>query len=93
MGGRRLSMSYLDAFTPREREVLALVTQGKSNNEIAAALSIAASTVEHHIHRVLRKGGFKNRTEAAVAALRNGYSEGKIADFLDAHNGRDGYSR
>ena len=45
----------LVALTPREREVMAMVTDGKSNKEIAAALSVSAKTVEVHRARVMDK--------------------------------------
>jgi ATP/maltotriose-dependent transcriptional regulator MalT len=54
--------------TRREREVLALVSQGLSNRQIAHTLWIAESTVKVHIHHVLDKLGVQSRTEAAAMA-------------------------
>jgi LuxR family maltose regulon positive regulatory protein len=54
--------------TRREREVLALVSQGLSNRQIARTLWIAESTVKVHIHHVLEKLGVQSRTEAAAMA-------------------------
>jgi DNA-binding CsgD family transcriptional regulator len=58
----------LDALTPREREILALIAQGLSNPQIAATLVIAPKTAEHHVGAILRKLGLRRRSEAAVYA-------------------------
>ena len=58
--------------TPREREVLELVTQGKANKEIAAAISIAENTVKNHLKNILEKLHLENRVQAATYALRKG---------------------
>ena len=55
-----------ERLTEREREVLALVTAGKSNKEIAQTLSITVRTVEFHVSNVLGKLEFTSRVEAAV---------------------------
>jgi NarL family two-component system response regulator LiaR len=56
--------------TKREIEVLALVTQGLTNNQIAEELSVSLSTVQFHISNVLSKLGVSSRVEAAVLAER-----------------------
>ncbi len=58
------------ALTRREAEVLALIGEGLSNNEIGARLVIASKTVEHHVGHVLAKLGLRNRSEAAAYAMR-----------------------
>jgi DNA-binding NarL/FixJ family response regulator len=60
----------LDALTSREREVLAELTHGRSNREIARALSIAEKTVKAHVSSVLAKLGVQDRTQAALLAVR-----------------------
>ena len=55
-----------DALTPREREVAALVADGRTNRAIAEALVISPATVKDHVHHILAKTGLPNR--AAVAA-------------------------
>jgi DNA-binding NarL/FixJ family response regulator len=51
--------------TPREREIVRLVAQGRSNAEIAKALAIREATVKGHLWRLYRKIGVSNRTVAA----------------------------
>jgi DNA-binding NarL/FixJ family response regulator len=58
--------------SPREKEVLEQVTQGKSNKEIAAALAIAENTVKNHLKNILEKLHLENRVQAATFALREG---------------------
>jgi DNA-binding NarL/FixJ family response regulator len=61
--------------SPREKEVLKLVTEGKSNKEIAAALTIAENTVKNHLKNILEKLHLENRVQAATFALREGLVE------------------
>lgn len=59
--------------TAREMEVLAYVTQGKSNKEIATELEISHQTVKNHVTAILRKLSVDDRTQAALYALRRGW--------------------
>ena len=61
-----------EALTPREREVLTLMGQGRSNAEIATLLSIAPRTAKVHVQNILSKLGATNRTEAVSLAVRQG---------------------
>jgi DNA-binding NarL/FixJ family response regulator len=56
--------------TPRELDVLSLVSQGKTNAEIGLALGISDKTVEKHLDMIFRKMGVVSRVEAAVMAVR-----------------------
>jgi DNA-binding CsgD family transcriptional regulator len=57
--------------TDRELEILGLLSQGRTNKEIADTLCISTNTVAVHVARVLSKTGSSNRTEAASYAVRN----------------------
>jgi DNA-binding NarL/FixJ family response regulator len=61
----------LDALTSREREVLAELTKGRSNREIARALTVSEKTVKAHVSSVLAKLGVQDRTQAALLAVRH----------------------
>jgi DNA-binding NarL/FixJ family response regulator len=56
--------------TPRERDVLACLTEGKTNRQIAAALNLSVGTVKSHLTSIYGKLGVSNRTEAAIVGLR-----------------------
>jgi DNA-binding CsgD family transcriptional regulator len=58
--------------TPREREVLALVAEGRTNRQIAAALFISDKTASVHVSNILAKLGVANRAEAAATVHRLG---------------------
>ncbi len=60
------------ALTRREMDVLRLVVEGKTNQEIALALGISDKTVEKHLEGVFAKLGVASRVEAAVHAVREG---------------------
>jgi two-component system nitrate/nitrite response regulator NarL len=61
--------------TSREGQVLALLTDGHGQAEIASTLSVSARTVGKHIENILRKLGVHTRTQAVAFALRNGLVE------------------
>jgi DNA-binding NarL/FixJ family response regulator len=62
----------LNALTERERAVLVLVAQGRSNREIADTLVISERTARTHVSHVLRKLQLTSRTQAALVAVRDG---------------------
>lgn len=61
-----------EILSERELEVLKLVTQGKSNQEIADTLSLSVRTVQAHLAHIFDKLGVGSRTEAVVLALKKG---------------------
>ncbi|TPG52252.1 PAS domain S-box protein [Sphingomonas glacialis] len=62
--------------TPREREVLALITRGKTDDAIADALSLKRNTVRNHVARLYAKIGVHNRAEAVIWARDRGHQLG-----------------
>jgi DNA-binding CsgD family transcriptional regulator len=58
--------------TPREIEVLRILTLGRQDKEIAKTLNLSTRTVQNHVRNILRKTGSGNRTEAARFATENG---------------------
>jgi DNA-binding NarL/FixJ family response regulator len=61
--------------TARELDVVRLVIEGRSNDEIGTALGIGSKTVETHLHRLYERFGVASRTELATRALREGWLE------------------
>ena len=64
-----------DPLTERELDILRLVAQGKSNQEIAKELVISERTVRTHVSNILSKLHLAHRTQAALYALRKGYAD------------------
>jgi DNA-binding NarL/FixJ family response regulator len=62
----------VDVLTPREVDILLLLAQGMSNDEVAQALFLEVSTVKSHLARMLPKLGVKSRLQAVVWAYQNG---------------------
>ena len=63
---------HLDALTEREREVVALVGEGLSNDEIAARLVISGATAKTHVSRAMIKLGVRDRAQLVVVAYESG---------------------
>jgi len=69
---RLKSLQQGPVITPREREILALIAQGRANKEIAAELGNAEDTVKRHISNILEKFGVSDRAQATAEAIRRG---------------------
>ncbi len=61
-----------EPLTPREMDVLRLLSQGQSNKEIARILHLVEETVKSHMRHILAKLGVQSRTQAVLAAIRLG---------------------
>jgi DNA-binding NarL/FixJ family response regulator len=71
-GRRRHSPAGLEELTDREREVMALVATGLTNDEIAERLVISPATAKTHVSRILLKLGARDRTQLVVLAYESG---------------------
>ena len=69
---RRAAKRAFGGLTEREREVAALIAQGKASREIAEILVVNSRTIEKHIENILSKLGFTSRTQIAVWASEKG---------------------
>jgi DNA-binding NarL/FixJ family response regulator len=71
-GASALAQPEPPTLSPREREVLELLTQGCDNAEIGRRLYVSPSTVKHHVSKLMAKMGVHNRVQAATLAIRSG---------------------
>lgn len=70
---QRLKIRQLEPeITPREREILTLITRGNANKEIAASLGISEDTVKQHVSRILLKLKVNDRAQATAEAIKRG---------------------
>ena len=69
---QRDALRRIDMLTPRERDVLALLTEGKSNKEVAIALDLSVRTVEMHRAAMFERLGVRSLPEALTLAFRAG---------------------
>ncbi|HEX7590704.1 MAG TPA: LuxR C-terminal-related transcriptional regulator, partial [Candidatus Limnocylindrales bacterium] len=71
----QLDFSSSARLTRRERDVVRLVADGRSNDEIGVALGVTSKTVEGHLRRLFERLGAQSRTELATRAVREGWLE------------------
>ena len=69
----KLGLTKSTELTPREIQVLRLLTTGVGNDEIAERLNISQNTVKTHIKHLLDKTGFTSRTQLAIQARITGF--------------------
>ena len=69
---RRIAAADLEVLTEREREVMALVGAGRSNDEIAAELYVSPATAKTHVSRAMSKLGARDRAQLVVLAYETG---------------------
>jgi len=74
---RQAARDAYDGLTARERQVAALIAQGKSNREIAQALVITERTTERHVTNILSKLGVGARTQIAAWAVEKGLTRAR----------------
>ncbi len=72
-------MHTADPLTPRELEILKLIAQGLSNQEIATELVVRERTVAKYVSSILDKLHFANRTQVALYAVSEGLTESRLA--------------
>jgi NarL family two-component system response regulator LiaR len=73
--GSASGTEVLETLSQRERQVLALMAEGMSNQKIGVCLGISEKTVKTHVSNVLSKLGVADRTQAAVYAWKSGLKE------------------
>jgi DNA-binding NarL/FixJ family response regulator len=69
--GRPNGDRAFERLTPRQREVLRLLAEGKSNKQICRVLNVAEGTIKNHLYALFRQIGVSNRTEAALWLARH----------------------
>lgn len=67
-----VSRTQLEALTPRQREVLTLLGEGKSNKEIGSTLHLSEATIKQHVSAILKTLRVANRMQAVLAGRRLG---------------------
>lgn len=72
ISAQRLEKEKFSGLTPRERQVVVLIAQGKSNREISEAMTVGVKTVETYVTRILNKLGFDSRVQIATWAVEKG---------------------
>ena len=69
--GQGVPVSAVNPLTPREREIVQLLAEGRTNKEVASALSISVKTVETHRRAIMSKLGISSVVELVHFAIRN----------------------
>jgi DNA-binding NarL/FixJ family response regulator len=77
--------SEMSSLSPREREILAMLAKGETQEQIAADLVLSSRTVATHIQNLLKKLGVHSRAQAVAAAYRAGLVGSPDPDSVEAH--------
>jgi DNA-binding NarL/FixJ family response regulator len=88
VGARTTTRAHPQGLTRREQEILQLLSEGESNEEIAGSLFISVRTVEHHVSAILGKLGATTRKGAAKEALKLGLTHSDRVSVLGAPKSR-----
>lgn len=85
----------IEGLSEREAEIVALITQGKSNDDIAKLTFLSPNTVKSYVRNTYRKIGVNNRTQAALWGVAHGFSpnHSSIAPWRSAWGDTDGQVR
>lgn len=83
----------VSALTQRETDILALLSEGRSNRDISRALFLSEKTVKAHLAAIFRKLGVSNRTQAAMAAVAMGIGPAALTADATAGGSADGTGR
>ena len=78
----------LPRLTPREREVIQLLAEGKSAKEVASLLNLSTKTAETHRSNIMRKLGFHSIRDLVIYAVKNNIIQVQVASEL-APSGED----
>ncbi len=85
-GARTTTRAHPQGLTRREQEILQLLSEGQSNEEISASLFISVRTVEHHVSAILGKLGATTRKGAATEALKLGLTRSdRVSASVEGH--------
>ena len=71
----RLGTNSQTALSPRERQILISLAEGKSNKTIARFYNLSEATVKVHLKAILRKTSAQNRTQVAIWAIKHGFRD------------------
>ena len=72
MKKRKIAANPVDTLSPREREVLLLIAEGKTNKEIATKLNLSVYTVDSHRGKIMEKLNLHSAGELVRFAIKNG---------------------
>jgi len=87
--GPRTTAPRLPQLTPREREVIQLLAEGKSSKEVASVLNLSTKTAETHRSNIMRKLGFHSIRDLVVYAVKNSIIQVQVPAHVSSTAGED----